>query len=201
MKSGGITEDFAKVLGYMAVDWQHTPRAKGRHGPGRADPLPYLFRRFEMTDALSLGGSADAYLIYDDNGTLTRVQNQDGTDHEFTVVDRYGEFSKLATLSTADHGAYGTAIKRHDASDWEILRMCHIAYQLEFAASEDFETTDSYWTATAENYFQGYDPADEFSTLIIYNRASRFEGSNGAHGEAVWDDVRMRYTCRQLDCP
>ena len=81
------------------------------------DPADRL-RRFEMTDALSAGGSATALLVIWDGSNWT----EDDAETSFTVHDFQRRFSKMASAS-GDIGAMGIARYMADKRAWEIIDM------------------------------------------------------------------------------
>jgi len=121
MSGVNFDRDSARRIGRVVrhVERSIAPTRAGARGR-TPEILPPPYRRFEMTAALSLGGSATATWIQSD-GTHIQVDSADVT---FTANDFQGQFSKPATTATAT-GAKGLALRLPDPDGevWEIVSM------------------------------------------------------------------------------
>lgn len=101
---------------------ENTPRSLVGKGPPRQQPIPFMFRRFELRTALAAQGSAEAYILTRDadSGELVRMTtpSEGGSTEQiiFTVRDFIGW--------TGSAGDKGYSIKMHDLpDDWEVIAM------------------------------------------------------------------------------
>jgi len=112
--------------------------------------------RFEMVEALSFGGSAQAVVIgWDPVGLKYTDDLPDQGEVNLTVYDFQGRFSKMATQS-GDAGALGWAKYLPDSDRWEIVTM---ETPGDFWGTLDAELTQATAsvTVTMEAMLGGYD--------------------------------------------
>ncbi len=78
------------------------------HGLQPGDRQPFLFRRFELTSALSKNGTASAILVFYDVDSY-----KTNTNATFDVADADGTYS-------GNIGARGLCVKMKDRIEWEV---------------------------------------------------------------------------------
>ena len=160
----------------------------GRERRGRT--IPFQFRRFEMTAALSVGGSASVFMIVRNAGN-TAWERKD-PEVTFTVHDFLGIFSKPST-PTSQTGAVGIAIKPMDQPDWEIMSLAVATNFLRFELTSNLTAiANGSATAIVVKNIAGILDGDDEAPVIVYDGFGRYYargGSNelrGARGYAIW---------------
>jgi len=108
-----LSRRFIDELRKMLAWWkQQTSAGGGTSARGRrGQVVPYMFRRFELKDPLTPGGTATAYRLRWDDYSSGYVPN---ANIEFEVTDYRGLYS-------GSSGAWGLAIKHHDRDIWEVV--------------------------------------------------------------------------------
>ncbi len=152
--------------------------------------VPFQFRRFEMTAALSVGGSASVFQIVRNGGNTAWVRN--ATEETFTVHDFIGIFSKPST-PTSQTGAVGIAIKPMDQPDWEIMSLAVATNFLRFELTSNLTAiSNGSATAIVVKNIGGTLDGDDEAPITVYDGLGRYYargGSNelrGARGYAIW---------------
>ena len=173
------------------------------------DGIPGAPRQVRLAKTITTGGSyptapADTYGIIFLDGTFTTTQGNNGE----TMTDR--QSSALVTAHSIDGRYYPTGsyvwVARLNHKWWIIDGPGgqEKARFIEFTLPSALALTDaSKASCPVVAFWGGYDPG---STVTVYNYADvagnyQWEGDNGAHGYAVWDDVLGRYRIWDLNCP
>ena len=175
------------------LDWADKQMSAGSTNRRKQDQLvPYMFRRFELADELTIGGTAEAYLLKWDSDSASYIPD---TTRTFTVADTRGLYRGWARVSGVRSGAWGRAIKPHDRDNWEIIELQNVANYINFTLTEDMgDTTTGEATATVDDYYQGVDPTIVFSEIKVFDPQNiHANASTGDKGKARLDNFSDEY--------
>ncbi len=157
-------------------------------------------RRFSMTAALTLGGSATTNLqVWDSVG---EEYADDDEETEFTVYDFHNKFSKPATTAGAD-GALGVARFWADRGVWEIVSMSTPMYfkarvdEAGDVASSDGSFDVDNFTPLFGCYSHVVDSAEE---VVVQNTFSD-DIDNNAWVTVTWNATDEQFEIADATCP
>ena len=119
----------------------------------RPDPRSSVaLRRFELTENLTCGSNATAYLL-----KWTGAAYVAQSSVEFEVYDPFSQFCQYSK-PTGQDGARGMAQFMWDRGVWEIVELQMPARKIKFAATEDFTSGEANVTVDGVVYYNGYTP-------------------------------------------
>ena len=156
------------------------------------------YRRFEMTEALTLGGSATVEQVFwDDPDYDTEPDGDDPV--EFDVYDFHNKFSKPETTSGAD-GAMGIARKWSDSTRWEIVSM-DVPSILKATTKGAVLATDATFTVDNATRVQGYSHVLNSSEEITVNNTFGDAIDDDAVVTIYWNETTGEWDCDNITCP
>jgi len=169
-----------------------------------APQVPFEFKRFELTSALSPGSTATAVRLDLVDGALVADD-----DDEFTVSDWQSVYRGRArdTYATPnDKGSRGLAWKPHDHEDWEIVwleplaRRCTAKAKGAIAAGTVATPTSGtvdYVSPIDGGLVVVEDAAEELTVAHMTAIAAEDDGD----GIIEWDETNDRWLFYPLACP
>lgn len=161
--------------------------------------VPFLFRRFEMVDALTIGGSASVFQIIRNAGDTAWQRTAD--EDTFTAHDFQNLYAKAATPS-GQTGAYGLAISPHDQPDWEIVSM-QIPKWVYFELMANLTRVATGPIDASIDLYMGYNPDTDEANIYVYDETALFQGTSdgatGDHGIAEWDVRSSKWQIRYME--
>ncbi len=168
-----LTAEAIRELRRMTAWWRRQPRAGGGGGAPTFPPIPFQFRRFELKDDLTPGGSAEAYMLVWDGSSDYKRKQVNGEYVTFTVYDTVGDKRARGKDSVAEgeDGARGWCVHPHDVDRWEIGEMQKLA-KLISGTCEATDADATYTLTSVTALDDGQTPADgddELDNVLNYS--------------------------------
>lgn len=198
-----LSADYKRALDKLVI-WYRSHRGDPADLTGdfyKNSLIPFQFRRFELKDALTPGGTATAYWR-----KYTGSAWETDTDVEFEVIDRFSLFrgrAKDAYSSPHNDGSRGLAWKPHDLADWEIVCMQPHALMVRGTANADV----SGGAITLSTGYGVMQPTgglivttDPAATLAVSNPFA-FNIDSGGAVTAAWSENAAAWEAIQAACP
>jgi len=164
-----------------------------------APQVPFEFKRFELTSALSPGSTATAVRLDLVDGALVADD-----DDEFTVSDWQSVYRGRArdTYATPnDKGSRGLAWKPHDHEDWEVVwlepltRRCTAVAKGAIAAGA---------AGTVDNVLPidgGLAVVEDAAAELAVTNVTAIAAEDNGDMEILWDETNDAWRAYPLECP
>jgi hypothetical protein len=186
--------------------------------PQKAGPE---FRRFELTEDLTPGGSAEVnwQLWHGYGNTYKEITPIAGAEAAHKVYDIDGIWrgrEKGKYSSTRAAGSKGLAVYAMNSGQWEIVSMQPSALLIKGTMngvavandSDNLETTDPHCYITVTGIMQPvgglithtFEDEDPVSGVLVYN-SLQWDGNDGAAVRARWDEAEEQWELDWIDCP
>ena len=208
MQDYTLTGDAVRTLDRMVRWWKRQPRSALGGGGPKFPPIPFQFRRFELKDDLTPGGSAEAYMLTWDGTSDYEFKQVNSTDFTFTVYDTVGDKRARGkdSMGEAD-GARGWAVHPHDVDRWEIKEMQCQAMRCTCQLTAALASTDP--SISVDNISptdSGQSVVASTGTLTAYNQrnpssSGGFEGDDNSVSKIEWDENNDRWELYDVPCP